>query len=100
MIKQDRLAALLAAEKQADQLFDAIETRRLIRPGRTETEVDQDELVTLADFHGWDTCQLVAFDDAGAQLPRLSVPAADHPACRLVVSALHAQLPGYRGPAR
>jgi Xaa-Pro aminopeptidase len=37
-----RLAALLAAEKRADQLFDAIETRRLIRPGRTETQVDQD----------------------------------------------------------
>jgi Xaa-Pro aminopeptidase len=36
------LAELLAAEQKADALLEAIETRRLVRPGRSETEVDQD----------------------------------------------------------
>jgi Xaa-Pro dipeptidase len=36
------LAELLAAERKADALLDAIEVRRLVRPGRSETEVDQD----------------------------------------------------------
>ncbi len=48
MTTQDRLAALIAAEQQADRLFAAIETNRLIRPGRTETEIDQD-IYTLAE---------------------------------------------------
>jgi Xaa-Pro aminopeptidase len=37
-----RLAALLAAERRAEELLEAIETTRIVRPGRTETEVDQD----------------------------------------------------------
>jgi Xaa-Pro aminopeptidase len=37
-----RLAALLHAEAQADQLFDAIEANGLIAPGRTEKEIEQD----------------------------------------------------------
>jgi Xaa-Pro dipeptidase len=45
---QDRLGALIAAERQADKLFAAIENNRLIRPGRTETEIDQD-IYTLAE---------------------------------------------------
>jgi Xaa-Pro aminopeptidase len=44
----DRLAALLAAEKQADALLEAIETRHLVRPGRSETDVDKD-IYTLAE---------------------------------------------------
>ncbi len=42
MTTQDRLTALIAAERQADRLFAAIEDNRLIRPGRTETEIDRD----------------------------------------------------------
>jgi len=45
---QDRLTALIAAEQQADKLFAAIENNRLIRPGRTETDIDQD-IYTLAE---------------------------------------------------
>jgi Xaa-Pro dipeptidase len=45
---QSRLAALIAAEQQADRLFAAIEANRLIRPGRTETEIDHD-IYTLAE---------------------------------------------------
>ncbi len=37
-----RFAALLAAEKKAEALFDAIETAGLIAPGRTERAVEQD----------------------------------------------------------
>src|ERR1700733_1465838 len=37
-----QFAALLAAEHKADALLEAIETQRLVRPGRTEAEVDQD----------------------------------------------------------
>jgi len=37
-----KLAALLAAERRADALLAAIEARHLIRPGRTETDVDHD----------------------------------------------------------
>ena len=36
------LAELLAAERKADALLEAIEAQRLVRPGRSETEVDQD----------------------------------------------------------
>ena len=42
MSTQDRLAALIAAEQQADRLFAAVENNRLIRPGRTETGIDHD----------------------------------------------------------
>jgi Xaa-Pro aminopeptidase len=38
----DQLAELLAAERKAEALLSAIETQGLVRPGRTETEVDQD----------------------------------------------------------
>jgi Xaa-Pro dipeptidase len=38
----DRLAALIAAEKKADALFEAIEAANLIVPGRTERMVDED----------------------------------------------------------
>ncbi len=37
-----RLTALLAAESRADELLAAIEDNQLVRPGRTETEVDED----------------------------------------------------------
>ncbi|MBS7811801.1 M24 family metallopeptidase [Roseococcus pinisoli] len=37
-----RLAALRHAEEQAQQLFDAIEAKGLIAPGRTEREVEKD----------------------------------------------------------
>ena len=36
------LAELLEAERKADALFAAIEAKQLVRPGRTETEVDRD----------------------------------------------------------
>ena len=42
MSTDGRLTALLAAERRADELFVAIEARQLVRPGRTETEVDKD----------------------------------------------------------
>jgi Xaa-Pro dipeptidase len=35
-------AELLAAEQKADALLEAIEAQGLVRPGRSETEVDQD----------------------------------------------------------
>lgn len=37
-----RRAALVAAEKRAEKLFDEIEQRGLLRPGRTEREIEQD----------------------------------------------------------
>jgi len=36
-----RLAAPLAAEKQAEALFDTIETTGMIAPGRSERAVEQ-----------------------------------------------------------
>jgi hypothetical protein len=48
MTANSRLAALLATEKKAEALFEAIESQRLVRPGRTETEVDRD-IFTLAE---------------------------------------------------
>jgi Xaa-Pro dipeptidase len=42
MTTDSRLAALLAAERRADELLAAIEARHLVRPGRTETQVDED----------------------------------------------------------
>jgi Xaa-Pro aminopeptidase len=36
-----RSLSLLAAEQQADALLEAIQVRCLVRPGRSETEVDQ-----------------------------------------------------------
>ena len=41
-IPSDRRAALVAAEKRAETLFDEIESRGLVRAGRTEREVAQD----------------------------------------------------------
>ena len=38
----DRRAALIAAEARATQLFDLVEKRRLIAPGRRESEVQED----------------------------------------------------------
>ena len=42
MPAHNELAALLAAERKAEALLAAIETQGLVRPGRTESEVDQD----------------------------------------------------------
>jgi Xaa-Pro aminopeptidase len=42
LYETDRLQALIAAEKKADALFDAIEERGLIAPGRTERMVEHD----------------------------------------------------------
>jgi Xaa-Pro dipeptidase len=42
------LAELLAAEKKADALLTAIEAQHIVRPGRSETEVDRD-IFTLAE---------------------------------------------------
>src|SRR5258707_1627389 len=39
---EDRRAALVAAEKRAEKLFEEIEQRRLLRSGRTEREIEQD----------------------------------------------------------
>lgn len=52
MNDRDTLAALLAAERKADALFDAIEANNLIRPGRRETEVDEDIFVLARDRFG------------------------------------------------
>jgi Xaa-Pro dipeptidase len=38
----DRRAALIAAERRAETLFDEIEQRKLVGPGRTEREIEQD----------------------------------------------------------
>jgi Xaa-Pro dipeptidase len=47
----DRRAALVAAEKRAETLFDEIEKRRLIQPGRTEREVEKEIYeIALAQF--------------------------------------------------
>jgi Xaa-Pro dipeptidase len=40
--ENSRFAALLTAERKAEALLEAIESQHLVRPGRTETEVDQD----------------------------------------------------------
>lgn len=42
MTEASRLAALLAAEAKAMALLDAIETERLIAPGRTERDIERD----------------------------------------------------------
>ncbi|MDI3558994.1 M24 family metallopeptidase [Bradyrhizobium sp. Arg816] len=42
-----RRMALVEAEKRAETLFDEIERRHLIRPGRTEREIEQ-EIYTIA----------------------------------------------------
>ncbi len=41
-VPSDRRAALVAAERRAETLFDEIEKRKLVQPGRTEREVEQD----------------------------------------------------------
>jgi hypothetical protein len=38
----ERRDALVAAERRAETLFDEIETRKLVRSGRTEREIEQD----------------------------------------------------------
>jgi Xaa-Pro aminopeptidase len=38
----DRRAALVTAERRAETLFDEIEKRKLVRPGRTERAAEQD----------------------------------------------------------
>ncbi len=43
--RDDRLDKLLAAEDRAFELLKTIEDRSLIRPGRTEKEIEQDILV-------------------------------------------------------
>ncbi|MGE0118060.1 MAG: M24 family metallopeptidase [Dongiaceae bacterium] len=42
LTEADRRAALIAAEKRANRLFDAIEQAELVRPGRTERMVEAD----------------------------------------------------------
>lgn len=42
MQNSDRLAALIATETKADELFAAIEENGLIAPGRTERMIDED----------------------------------------------------------
>jgi Xaa-Pro dipeptidase len=46
------LAELLAAERKADTLLAAIEVQRLVRPGRSETEVDHDIYALAEDEFG------------------------------------------------
>jgi hypothetical protein len=41
MQDSEHLAALIAAERKADELFDAIEELGLIAPGRTERMIDE-----------------------------------------------------------
>ncbi len=48
MIGQGVLAELLAAEQKAEALLEMIEAQGLIRPGRSETDVDRD-IYTLAE---------------------------------------------------
>ena len=38
----ERRIALVEAEKRAETLFDEIEKRNLVRPGRTEREIEQE----------------------------------------------------------
>ncbi|WP_149536061.1 M24 family metallopeptidase [Siccirubricoccus phaeus] len=47
-----RLAALREAERQAERLFEAIEAERLIAPGRSEREVEQDIYALAAQRFG------------------------------------------------
>src|ERR1700744_4441213 len=39
---RDRREALIAAKKRAETLFDTIENRGLVKPGRTEKEIEQE----------------------------------------------------------
>ncbi len=48
----DPLAELLAAEQKADALLDAIRARKLLRPGRRETDVDEDIYILARDSFG------------------------------------------------
>jgi Xaa-Pro dipeptidase len=48
VIESGRLAALLTAERKAEALLHAIESQHLVRPGRTQTGVDED-IYTLAE---------------------------------------------------
>ena len=40
--KANRRAALVAAEKRAEKLFEEIEQRALLQPGRDEREIEKD----------------------------------------------------------
>lgn len=50
-----RGAALLEAQNKADQLFRAIETKQIIRPGVRETEINDDIFKLAAQMFGIDT---------------------------------------------
>jgi Xaa-Pro dipeptidase len=52
MSANSQFAALLAAERKADALLEAIETQGLVRPGRTEAEVDRDIYVLAEQSFG------------------------------------------------
>jgi Xaa-Pro dipeptidase len=52
VVDRNPLTELLAAERKADALFRAIETEKLLRPGRTETDVDKDIFVLAQESFG------------------------------------------------
>jgi Xaa-Pro aminopeptidase len=47
-----RRSALIAAEKKAFALFDAIEQARIVAPGRSETEIDEDIQAIASEHFG------------------------------------------------
>jgi Xaa-Pro dipeptidase len=52
VMARDPLVELLAAEQKADALLDAIRARKLVRPGRRETDVDEDIYILARDSFG------------------------------------------------
>lgn len=77
----ERRAALVAAEKRAEMLFDFIEQRELLQPGRTEREVEQDIYAIALDQFGVEKHWHKRIVRAGANTLTI---AADNPPVRTI----------------
>jgi Xaa-Pro dipeptidase len=79
--EEGRRAALVAAEKRAETLFDEIETRGLLQPGRKEREVEQEIYAIALDQYGVEKHWHKRIVRAGANTLTI---AADNPPIRTI----------------
>jgi Xaa-Pro dipeptidase len=79
--EEGRRAALVAAEKRAETLFDEIESRGLLQPGRTEREVEQEIYAIALDQYGVEKHWHKRIVRAGANTLTI---AADNPPIRTI----------------
>jgi len=54
-LEDSRAAALLQAQEKANELFLAVETKGLIRPGMSETKLNQDVYDLAQEMYGIST---------------------------------------------